>query len=474
MTAPPPPAPAPDAKKDEAAATAAASGKADGKISDGTTNKKAAAKNKSSIAGGADLGPPQYPDMALCQRMHRLVTSTSDPTTPATELEVQVFDQIIAMKNPSLYATLQGKLAESFGNAPGATAAPSSSSSSSSSSNTKMLVSSAKLTPDDLKSIAAQNDADMKELEEKLATAQESAGDMEVLDAKLEMARFAAAKLDKDAALQRYQDVIDTPKLGGGKKIDAVMEMARICSFYGDAAGCDAHLATALKLANDSSGGGDWDRRNRLKVYQALQFLLHRDFAQAAKLFLEGVATFSSAEICTYPEFLTYAVLTNLLHLPRPNLQAKILTTPELLGTNDANVELALKLARALYDCDYRLYLQTLLRVEGLLLKDRFLFPHASYWMRELHILGYRQFLDAYSSVTLDAMAAAFGVSPAFIDAYASRYIAENRLSAKIDKYGGVIVTNRPDQKNAQYRDMIQKGDMLLNRIQKLARVVDL
>jgi len=39
--------------------------------------------------------------MALCQRMHRLVTSTSDPTTPATELEVQVFDQIIAMKNPS-------------------------------------------------------------------------------------------------------------------------------------------------------------------------------------------------------------------------------------------------------------------------------------------------------------------------------------------------------------------------------------
>jgi 26S proteasome regulatory subunit N7 len=276
------------------------------------------------------------------------------------------------------------------------------------------------------------------------------------------------------AALARYQDVIDTPKLGGGKKIDAWMEKARISSFYGDTAACDANLSSALKLASDSAGGGDWDRRNRLQVYQALQFLLHRDFAQAAKLLLDGVATFSCTEVCTYPEFLTYAVLTNLLHLPRPVLHAKVLNAPELLGTNDADVKLALKLAQALYDCHYGLYLQTLIQVESLLLKDRYLFPHASYWMREMHILGYKQFLDAYSSVTIEAMAKAFGVSPTFIDAYASRYIAENRLSAKIDKFGGVIVTNRPDHKNAQYRDMIKKGDVLLNRIQKLARVVDL
>jgi 26S proteasome regulatory subunit N7 len=167
-------------------------------------------------------------------------------------------------------------------------------------------------------------------------------------------------------------------------------------------------------------------------------------------------------------------VLTNLLHLSRPVLHAKILNAPELLGTNDVDVQLVLKLTQALYDCHYKEYLQTLLKVEALLLKDRYLFPHATYWMREMHILGYKQFLDAYSSVAIEAMAGAFGVSPAFIDAYVSRYIAENRLSAKIDKYGGVIVTNRPDHKNAQYRDMIQKGDLLLNRIQKLARVVDL
>ena len=55
-----------------------------------------------------------------------------------------------------------------------------------------------------------------------------------------------------------------------------------------------------------------------------------------------------------------------------------------------------------------------------------------------------------------------------------SRFIAAGRLTAKIDKYGGVVETNRPDWKNARYQEMIQKGDLLLNRIQKLGRVVDL
>jgi 26S proteasome regulatory subunit N7 len=133
-----------------------------------------------------------------------------------------------------------------------------------------------------------------------------------------------------------------------------------------------------------------------------------------------------------------------------------------------------IKLVNAFYDCDYRSYLHAMVAVESVLLQDRYLQPHAAYWMRELHILAYKQFLDSYASVKLSAMADAFGVSVDFLDAYASRFIAANRLSAKIDKFGGVIVTNRPDQKNAQYREMIQKGDLLLNRIQKLARVVDL
>ncbi len=54
-----------------------------------------------------------------------------------------------------------------------------------------------------------------------------------------------------------------------------------------------------------------------------------------------------------------------------------------------------------------------------------------------------------------------------------SRFIANGRLNAKIDKVKGVIETNRPDAKNAQYQEIIKQGDLLLNRIQKLARAVN-
>merc|ERR1712232_1089897 len=112
--------------------------------------------------------------------------------------------------------------------------------------------------------------------------------------------------------------------------------------------------------------------------------------------------------------------------------------------------------------------------VESVLVADRFLQKHCGYIMRELHVLGYKQFLDSYKSVTLDSMATSFGVSVEFLDLQLGRFIAAGSLTAKIDKFGGVVETNRPDLKNAQYRDMIQQGDLLLNRIQKLSRVVDL
>jgi 26S proteasome regulatory subunit N7 len=133
-----------------------------------------------------------------------------------------------------------------------------------------------------------------------------------------------------------------------------------------------------------------------------------------------------------------------------------------------------MRLVNALYDCDYKAYLQAMVEVQPILMADRFLQPHGGYIMRELHVLGYKQFLDSYKSVTLVSMASSFGVSPKYLDLQLSRFIAAGRFTAKIDKYGGVVETNRPDVKNAQYRDMIQKGDHLLNRIQKLSRVVDL
>jgi 26S proteasome regulatory subunit N7 len=53
-----------------------------------------------------------------------------------------------------------------------------------------------------------------------------------------------------------------------------------------------------------------------------------------------------------------------------------------------------------------------------------------------------------------------------------SRFISSGRLHCKIDRVSMVVETNRPDSRNAQYHAVTKQGDLLLNRIQKLSRVV--
>lgn len=94
--------------------------------------------------------------------------------------------------------------------------------------------------------------------------------------------------------------------------------------------------------------------------------------------------------------------------------------------------------------------------------------------MRELRLVAYTQFLESYKSVTMEAMANAFDVSSAFLDEELSEFIVAGRLPAKIDKVSDIIETHRPDAKNALYQDAIRKGDLLLNRVQRLSKVIDI
>ena len=90
----------------------------------------------------------------------------------------------------------------------------------------------------------------------------------------------------------------------------------------------------------------------------------------------------------------------------------------------------------------------------------------------QARIVAYTQYLESYHTVELSSMAATFGVGAAFLDNELSELVACGRLSCKIDKVKGVVLSNRPDSKNALYQQTIKQGDALLNRIQKLSRVI--
>ena len=166
-------------------------------------------KKKTTTTGGgqpsaAEETASPYPDMELCQNIHRMTVKSSGVDT---DFNVKIFTQVGSeLENPSLYKHMTTTLG-----LPGGT-----------------------LSDADLKVMDAKHLKHMEELEAKVEEAKESAGDMEVMDARVEIARFAAKSLDEDQTLEAYQKLLDLPKISSGKKIDALMESSRVASFYGD------------------------------------------------------------------------------------------------------------------------------------------------------------------------------------------------------------------------------------------------
>ena len=179
------------------------------------TTKEVASKKDANVnpSAGAESAA-EYPDMALAQSIHCaiLLADPKSKLTPevaaavdiSTDLPNEVLAKVKEMENPSLYRHLSP------------------------------LLNWSDLSEDALKEIDSKNEETVKSLEEKVEEAKENAGDMEVLDARLDVAKFAAKSLSKEEALAAYQKVLDLPKLSSGKQMDALMESSRIASFYGD------------------------------------------------------------------------------------------------------------------------------------------------------------------------------------------------------------------------------------------------
>ncbi|CAE7577529.1 RPN7, partial [Symbiodinium microadriaticum] len=152
---------------------------------------------------------------------------------------------------------------------------------------------------------------------------------MEVLDALFAKARLFAAIGDCDKAFAAYDDILAQKKISSGKKIDATLEKTRVAFFAMDKAKIKMLLGDAKKLID---AGGDWDRRNRLKVYEAYYLVSTREIRKAAEILLECVATFSCVELCSYDEFMSLTVITNIINLPRAQLRAKLVKNPQVIS----------------------------------------------------------------------------------------------------------------------------------------------
>jgi len=320
-----------------------------------------------------------------------------------------------------------------------------------------------------LSAMEAANATELQALDDKIKNAEENEGESEVRVAYLNRANFLMRIGEKEKALEAMEKTV-TKTVALGPKLDIMLSQLRICFFFEDMPLIKAKMEKAKTMLE---GGGDWERRNRLKVYEAVFLMQARDFKEAAKLLLDSIATFTASELVPYNTFIFYTVVTCLISLPRKELKPKVIDAPEILQVIH-EIPHATDLLDGLYNCDYRQLMKALVAVIDAMKADRSLAEHARYYYRQARILAYSQFMESYRSVSLPSMAASFGVSPQYLDKELSAFISAGQLSCKLDAVEGVVNSTRPDAKSGQYLATIKQGDLLLNRVQKLSRVINL
>ncbi|KAG2388641.1 hypothetical protein C9374_000080 [Naegleria lovaniensis] len=321
-----------------------------------------------------------------------------------------------------------------------------------------------------INSLRESNQKKIQELNEKIEDAQKNLGENEVREALLTKAQYYYSIGDKENTLSAYRET-ETKTVALGQKLDILFALLRVGFAFDDKDIVKRNLERANSMIVE---GGDWERRNRLKVYEGVHLMTIRNFAKAAKLFLDSISTFSSSEIMTFEQFIFYSIVVCTFSLGRPEMKKNILESSDVLSVIH-KLPIAEKFVNSFYNCQYNLFLVSLVDLmDNQLIKDRYLSKHVRYFSREMRVRAYSQFLQAYKSVTLEAMAEQFGLSAEFLDNELSRFISADKLNAKIDKVTGVIESSRTDEKNALYQQTIKQGDHLLNRIQKLSKVIEM
>ncbi|AGO11799.1 AaceriADR027Wp [[Ashbya] aceris (nom. inval.)] len=323
-------------------------------------------------------------------------------------------------------------------------------------------------------SLVDANTQDITELKEHLQEIEEKdEGELEKAQCWIKLGEYYAQIGDRKNAEETLNEAINKA-VSMGAKIDIMLTITRLGFFYNDQVFVKQKLTQINSMIEK---GGDWERRNRYKTYKGIHCLAVRDFKEAALLLVDSLATFTCVELTSYENIATYASVAGLFALERVDLKAKVIDSPELLSLMSTTPALQsiTSLTISLYTSEYSSYFPYLLETyDNVLMPCKYLNRHADCFVREMRRKVYAQLLESYKTLSIKSMANTFGVSVEFLDKDLSKFIPNKQLNCIIDRVNGIVETNRPDNKNAQYHQLIKQGDGLLTKLQRYGAAVRL
>ena len=271
----------------------------------------------------------------------------------------------------------------------------------------------------------------------------EREGDSEIRDHTFDKGVFMKDEVrDYPAAEKILREAYDLSG-GASRKFEVMFEIMLMHIEQVDVDALKKDTATCHLLVAE---GSDWDKKNKLKVFEGVYCMLIRDFKKAATLLMSAIPTFTATELLEYKEFIFYAVLMGLLTQDRKTIKKEIVHSPDVLSVI-RDIPHLKKFVESFYNCEYKPFFEAFVGVIRTLKSDQYLKEHVNYYSKEMRLVAYRQYLEAFKSVTVENMASSFGVSTDFLDTELSNFIYVGKLNCKIDKVSGVIESNQSKNK---------------------------
>ena len=285
-----------------------------------------------------------------------------------------------------------------------------------------------------------------------------------------EIGKIYKEKKQMDKAIEQFKETI-AQTISFNTKFDAIFEILHIGLLEKNQDILKEYLAKCRELLKEE--GADWEKKNRFKIYEGLNFVLNKNFKDAGKNFLEALMTFTSYELFDFKTFVFYTAVINIITVDRKTLKEKIIDNSDVLSCINDIPHLQ-KFLNSFYDGEYAEFLVELYHIIQMLKKDFYLSKHYNFFINEMRIKVYSQFLQSYRTVTIENMANVFGVSTNFIDAELSNFISQGRINAKIDKVSGIIECQHNEQNIDLYQTTIRESDILISKIHKLGKLLEI
>lgn len=135
--------------------------------------------------------------------------------------------------------------------------------------------------------------------------------------------------------------------------------------------------------------GADWDKKNKLKIFEGVYCMMIRDLSRAAELFRSSISTFTCVELMDYKDFVFYAVVTNMVSQDRKTIRKDVIHSPDILAVI-RDIPFLRQFLESFYNCEYKTFFEAFVEIMDVIRKDIYLSTHANYYIKEMRLVAYR------------------------------------------------------------------------------------